>query len=46
MLRRSHILSIIIVTALLIIQAVLILLLVDYEKNTFRKQFETGLRKL
>jgi signal transduction histidine kinase len=45
MLRRSHILSIIIVTALLIIQAVLILLLVDYEKNTFRKQFETGFKK-
>lgn len=45
MLRRSYILSIIVITALLIIQAIWILLLVDYEKNNFKKQFGTGFKK-
>jgi len=45
MLRRSYILSIIVITALLIIQTIWILLLVDYEKNNFKKQFETGFKK-
>jgi len=45
MLRKSYILSIIVITTLLVIQSIWIVLLIDFERKSFDKQFEIELKK-